>query len=120
MRRALGFTLIEVLIALAVLGIALAAAARATLAVTDGSMALRRHLAGGWVAQNRIANYTAMNTLPDTGTNEGVATQAGLEFVWRETVSETPNKAFRRVEVRVYPPNDANHADAVLVSYVSQ
>lgn len=119
MKPAHGFTLIEVLVALAVLGIALAAAVRATMAVSDGSLTLHRHLAGGWVAQNRLNGYVARGQFPDTGVNEGMESQAGLEFAWRETVSETPNKAFRRVEVRVFAPKQPEHADIVLIGYIA-
>ncbi|GAB3248387.1 type II secretion system minor pseudopilin GspI [Chitinimonas naiadis] len=120
MRQTRGFTLIEVLVALAVLGIALAAAVRATTAIADGSLALRRHLAGGWVAQNRLSTYLARGQFPDIGSSEGRESQAGIEFVWRETVSETPNKSFRRVEVRVSTPADTgDHADAVLIGYIA-
>ncbi|MGQ5523417.1 type II secretion system minor pseudopilin GspI [Chitinimonas sp. PSY-7] len=114
-----GFTLIEVLIALAVLGIALAAAVRATIAVSDGSQTLHRHLAGGWVAQNRLNNYIARRQFPEPGVSEGNEQQAGMDFAWRETVSATPNKSFRRVEVRVYEPNRPDHADIVLVGYIA-
>ncbi|QNM97700.1 type II secretion system minor pseudopilin GspI [Chitinimonas koreensis] len=119
MRRAAGFTLIEVLVALAVLGIALAAAVHATIAVTDGSLSLRRHLAGGWVAQNRLNGYIARGDFPDPGTSDGAETQAGMQFAWRETVSETPNKSFRRVEVRVHPPGNDAHADAIVVGFIA-
>lgn len=117
--KARGFTLIEVLVALAVIGIAMVASVRATIAVSDGSLTLRRHLAGGWVAQNRLNTYAANGRFPDPGTSEGKESQAGLDFVWRESVAETPNKAFRRVEVRVYAPTDNDHADAILVGFVT-
>lgn len=114
-----GFTLIEVLIALAVIGIAMAAAVRATIGVTDGTADLKRHLAAGWVAQNRLSTYLARNQFPPTGRNEGSEVQAGMPFSWREDVSDTPNRAFRRVEVKVFFGTQRDHADAVLVGYVA-
>ncbi|QDQ27973.1 type II secretion system protein GspI [Chitinimonas arctica] len=120
MKRQLGFTLIEVLIALAVIGIALAASVRATIVVSDGSMSLRRHLVGGWVAQNRINAYLASKDFPELGQHEGKTTQAGMEFFWREKVGALPNKSFRRVEVKVYPNEKSDHADAVLVGFIAR
>jgi general secretion pathway protein I len=116
--RGRGFTLIEVLVALAVLGIAMAAAVRATVSVTDGSLALRRHLAGGWVAQNRINEYIASGTFPDLGAHDTEAREAGLDFALHETVSETPDPSFRRVEVRASPIGQ-DHADAVIIGFVA-
>lgn len=113
-----GFTLIEVLVALAVLGIAMAAAVRATISVTDGSLTLRRHLAGGWVAQNRINYYVARSDFPALGVRDGEEQQAGLDFAWHETVSETPDRSFRRVEVQVTAPG-SSHADAVIIGFVA-
>lgn len=117
--KALGFTLIEVLVALAVIGIAMAAAVRATIGVVDGSIALRRHVAAGWVAQNRLNLYLARNEFPDVGSGEGNESQAGMDFTWRATVSETPNRAFRRVEIQVFPQGRFDHSDAVLVGFIA-
>lgn len=114
-----GFTLIEVLVALVVIGIAMAAAVRATMGVTDGSMELKRHLAAGWVAQNRISSLTARNDFPAIGSSEGTELQAGLLFTWRQDVSETPNRAFRRVEVKVFTGEQRQHADTVLIGYIA-
>ncbi len=92
-----GFTLIEVLVALAILAVALAAASRASLMMADSSSALRERLLAGWVAQNRLAELQARRAWPDPGTREGETEQAGLKLVWRETASPTQNRAFRRV-----------------------
>ncbi|MBV8657906.1 MAG: type II secretion system minor pseudopilin GspI [Burkholderiales bacterium] len=117
--RSRGFTLIEVLVALAVLGIAMAAAVRATMSVTDGSLQLRRHLVGGWVAQNRLNGYIARGEFPSIGVHDGTEQQAGMQFAWQETVSDTPNQSFRRVEIRVTEPNAGDHADTILIGYVA-
>ncbi|MDK2125847.1 type II secretion system minor pseudopilin GspI [Parachitinimonas caeni] len=113
-----GFTLIEVLVALAVLGIALAAAIRATSGVIDGSIDLRRHLAAGWVAQNRLASYAASSEWPDVGEREGREEQAGMQFTWHESVRETPDRSFRRVEIRV-KADGAQNDSATLVGFLA-
>lgn len=101
-----GFTLLEVLIALAILAVALAAAVRATSAATDSTGELKARLLAGWVAQNRLAEHIARRSFPAAGDNEGVAEQARTRFRWVETVSDTPNPAFRRIEIRVFAEND--------------
>jgi general secretion pathway protein I len=47
-----------------------------------------------------------------------VPESAGLDFTWHETVSETPDRNFRRVEVQVTKPGEA-HADAVIIGFIA-
>ena len=100
----MGFTLIEVLVALAILAIALAAAARAANVATDSAQETRLRTLATWIAQNRVAELTATKVFPSAGTIRGRGSMAGLEFEWRQVTSETPNAAFRKVEITVLRP----------------
>ncbi len=101
MRRATGFTLLETLVALAILAIALSAAFRAVGATTRSVGELRDRSLADWVAHNRLAELRASGRYPPLGRNEGRETQARTEFRWREDVRGTPNPLFRRVDVTV-------------------
>ncbi|MNC92357.1 putative type II secretion system protein I precursor [compost metagenome] len=57
--RQAGFTLIEVLVALAIVSIALLAALRAAGQGTTHAGDLRARLLAGWVAENRLAEHRA-------------------------------------------------------------
>lgn len=119
-RRLTGFTLIEVLVALAILAVALAAAVRSSSIAADGAIDLRERLAGTWVAQDRLAEYAARPLWPDIGTRGGSVEQAGMQFAWRETVTGTPNPRFRRVEVQVFAARAPEHAVTTLVGYATR
>lgn len=99
--RADGFTLLETLIALAIVAIALISALRAMGATVQSTAALREHTLASWVAQNRMATHRATTTWPAIGSYSGNAEQAGIRMRWEETVSGTPNALFRRIDVRV-------------------
>jgi len=99
--RSTGFTLLETLVALAILAIALSAAFRAVGATTLSAAGLRDRTLAGWVAQNRLAELRAGTRFPPMGRNEGQARQGRQTFLWREDVRSTPNPLFRRVDVTV-------------------
>jgi general secretion pathway protein I len=119
-RKARGFTLIEVLVALAILAVALAAASRASAMMAESSSALRERLLASWVAQNRLAELQARRAWPDAGTREGEVEQAGVKLIWRETTSATQNRAFRRIEISVAAAGRDGHALARLTGYLAR
>lgn len=115
-----GFTLIEVLVALVILAVALGAAVRAAGIATDGALDAKERLLGLWVAQNRLAAYTTGLPFPNTGERSGEETQFDTTFTWRERISETANPYFRRIEIKVYAPRNPDYAVAQLVSHVAR
>jgi general secretion pathway protein I len=117
MKPVRGFTLIEVLVALAILAVALAAVLRSASMAADGTLELKERLLATWIAQNRLAEYSARSHWPDVGTRAGNAEQGGVAFAWRETVTATPNPLFRRVEVQVYGPRTPERTTATLVGF---
>jgi len=115
-----GFTLVEVLVALAILATALAAASRVSVMMADSSAELRQRLLAGWTAQNRLAELQARRAWPGVGSRSGEAEQAGLKLTWRETVSTTPNPLFRRIEIRVGESGRDDYALAQLTGYLAR
>jgi general secretion pathway protein I len=113
-----GFTLVEVLVALAIVSIALMAALRAASQGTHAVGELRLRLFAGWVAENRLAEHRARGDWPALGIGRGTQSQGGVELAWREEVIATPNPAFRRVDVFVSAPAEESRALAHLVGFV--
>lgn len=95
-----GFTLIEVLIALAIFAVSLTAAVRVCNVATDTAREFRHRLLAGWVAENRLAEY-GLGRAPEVGERAGTAEQGGINFGWRERLS-TVEAPFPRIEVQVY------------------
>ena len=115
-----GFTLVEILVALAILAVALAAGMRAVAQSADGATLLKQRTLALWVAQNRLAVAQLASPWPALGLQDGDAEQAGARFAWRETVSGTPNPAFRKIEIVVADPAQSDYALARLTGYLGQ
>ena len=113
-----GFTLIEVLVALAIVAVALAAGMRAITQSADGASLLKAHTLALWVAENRLALAQLEDPAPPTGATQGDDMQAGVHFAWRRTVDASPNPSFRRVEIIVEQTDAPGYALARLVGYV--
>jgi general secretion pathway protein I len=111
-----GFTMIEVLVALAIIAVALAASLRAVGALATGEADLHRRLLAGWSADNELAQLRLSHTWPDIGTRTFDCSQGNLKLICTDRVSTTPNPIFRRVEVVVASPGiSGNLAQMVMV-----
>ncbi len=97
-----GFTLLEVLVALVIVGTALGASLRAVGSLTQNSSALRASMTATWSAENRLSQIRLAHEWPAFGKRSFACPQGDLQLVCEEEVVATPNPNFRRVEVSVF------------------
>ncbi len=97
-----GFTLLEVLVALFIVGTALGASLRAVGSLTQNSTDLRTSMMATWSAENRLASIRLAREWPSLGERDFECPQAELQLMCHERVIPTPNPSFRRVEVSVF------------------
>ena len=100
-RRGRGFTLIEVMVALAIVAITLGAGIKAAGALTGNSQRLADATAAQWCADNRLANLRLMNLTPPVGDTEFSCVELGLTYRGRLSVRPTPNPLYVNVEAQV-------------------
>ncbi len=96
-----GFTLIEVLVALAIVSIALIAGLQATMALTNNAQRQSDVLLAQICAENELVRLRLVRQLPPTGVATFQCEQAGRSFTGNLTVAPTPNPNFRRIDARV-------------------
>jgi general secretion pathway protein I len=100
-RTPAGFTLIEVLVALAVVAITLAAGAKAASALGDNALRLTDVTAAQWCAENQLATMKLMRQFPGVGDADFACNQLGRDYLGKVRVRPTPNPNFRRVDAQV-------------------
>ena len=101
-RGDLGFTLVEILVALAIVAIALAAGLQATNALTSNALRQSTVLLAHICAENELVRVRLSRQLPPIGDSSVACPQAGREFVVNLGVRPTPNPNFRRVDAHVF------------------
>jgi len=97
-----GFTLLEVLVALVIIGVALAAAMRGALSLTTAAEDTRYTMLATMVAENRLLELRLVRESLEVGQTSTPCAQADVEFECLQTVKSTPNPFFRRVELQVF------------------
>jgi len=111
-----GFTMIEVLVALAIIAVALAASLRAVGSLAVGESELHQRLLAGWSADNALAQLQLAHGWPPVGSTSFDCSQGNLQLMCTQRVSETPNPVFRRVDMLVSTPGrSGNLAEMVTV-----
>ena len=101
-----GFTLIEVLVALAIVAIGMAAVLEAMSSSANTVSYLRDKTLAEWVGLNQIATVRLQlqpQQIPPTGNTTGDMDFAGRSWHWRQEVTATDVKGIERIDVKVRP-----------------
>lgn len=101
-RPSRGFTLLEVLVALVIVGTALGAGLRAVGSLASNSAGLRASMMATWSAENRLVQIRLGREFPEIGKRTYPCAQGDLNLVCQEEVLVSPNPQLRRVEVSVF------------------
>jgi len=104
--KQLGFTLIEVIVALAIIAIGLAAAVKTVSSTTLNTTYLRDKSFSYWVAQNQLAEIESLNIPPPLGTSDGDEVLAGITWYWSRKVEKTEDPDTNRIELSVRKDRD--------------
>ena len=99
--RAAGFTLIEVLVALAIAAIGLAAVLSVVTHSTRNAIYFRDKTFASWIGQNKITAARLTITLPSLDKTSGELDYAGQSWKWEQTVIQTDVPGLRRIDVAV-------------------
>lgn len=98
-----GFTLIEVLVALAIVAVGMAALMGAMTSAADTTVYLRDKMFAEWIALNRVEEVRLQFRKPSKGKSNGEVEYAGRRWRWEQDILETEVPGLLRVDVKVRP-----------------
>ena len=102
-RREQGFTLIEMLVALAIFSLAALALLRLGGATATNSAALSDQALAGLVARNLAVETLTDPQPPAFGTSQGDVVNGGRRWRWTRTVARSPEARIQQIEIAVQP-----------------
>jgi general secretion pathway protein I len=102
-----GFTLIEVLVALAIVAMSVGALLGTLTSAASNISYLRDKTLAEWVALNRLAEIRTAELMPDPGNRTGSTAMGGMRWQWEQEVIELPIKGMWRIDVRARPTGEA-------------
>ena len=103
MRRIRGFTLLEVLVALAIFAVVAASVLSASARSLKTAARLEDKTFASWLADNRLQDMQLADTPPGEGREQGEETYAGRRWLWESEVQATSEPEMLRITIRVAP-----------------
>ncbi|HEY0942154.1 MAG TPA: type II secretion system minor pseudopilin GspI [Steroidobacter sp.] len=102
-RRLGGFTLIEVLVALVVVGLGMLAVIQTVSQTANTSFYMREKTLAHWIAMNKLTEVRLQPGPPPIDKSSDEVEMAGRDWRWTMEVKQTPVESIRRIEIRVRP-----------------
>ena len=124
MKRARGFTLLEVLVALAIFALVAASVLGVSARSLQTAARLEDKTLAMWIADNQLSEMQLAPSPPGAGDQQGQVDFANRQWAWQTSVIETSEPTMRRITIWV-ANRDANCGDikdraaATLVGFVS-
>ena len=116
-----GFTLLEVLVALAILAIVMGSLIKVADTYAFNAGYLQEKTLAQWIAENKAVEYQLQKEFPPVGTKEGMTEMAKVEWQWRVKVSTTEDRRLRRLDISVaHEYGELDTPITTLVAFVGQ
>lgn len=101
--RARGFTLVEVLVALAIVTLAMSALLGTLNSAAGTAGYLQDKTLAEWIALNQVSKTRLQSQVPSKGNSDGEVDYAGRKWKWKQNVDDMPIPGILKIEVQVRP-----------------
>jgi len=116
-----GFTLLEVMVALAIIAIALASLIKASGSHTYSAAYLKSKTLAHYVALNEVSKLQIEKSWPDLGSKQGDSEMVGVNWYWTREIEKTADESgnIRGLKFTVYQDEDRTRNLAVVQAFIA-
>lgn len=118
--RQAGFTLLEILVALAVLAMGLGAVIVTASQSTDNITYMKDKTLAHWVAMNKMTELQLEKNWPGVGIKTGDYEMADRDWRWEAKISDTEDQDVRRIDLNVYSAQEREQSLAYVMGYLGR
>ncbi|HHM04733.1 MAG TPA: type II secretion system protein GspI [Gammaproteobacteria bacterium] len=115
-----GFTLIEILVALAILATAVAAMVSGISNHINNAAYLQSRTLAHFVALNKFTELQVGGEFPGAGSRSGETLMAGRNWRWEVDISTTEDPDVHRLDIAVYSERGSENPLASMVAYLGR
>ncbi len=115
-----GFTLLEIIVALAIAAVGIAAVAKTTGGAAAVMQATEERMVAYWVADNRLAELRLSRAWPRASESDRTALMGGRTWHYREAIATTADPDLLRVDIEVYSDGEHEKLGASLFGYLAR
>lgn len=118
--RQRGFTLLEIMIALAVLAMGMGAVIVSASTTSSNLAYMKDKTLAHWVAMNKLTELQLDSTWPGVGVKTGDYEMASRDWRWEAKVSDTEDDDVRRVDINVFAQQGGQQSLAYVMGYLGR
>lgn len=115
-----GFTLMEVMVSLAVIAIALSALVKSSGVNTSNMGYIRDKTFAHWVAMNKATELNLNGAWVSPGRSNGTSKMASQEWHWTMIVSTTPNENIRKYDLEIRRDSQDENPLITVIGYLGK
>ena len=119
-RRVRGFTLLEVMVALAIVSIGLIAAFNGIIQMAHSVSTMRDRALADWIAMNQITEIRIGGEFPEVGNFDGDVFFGNRDWRWQAEISETGVTDLRRIDMSVAHIEQPDDPVTIMTGFVSR
>ena len=115
-----GFTLLEIIVALAVLAMGMGAVIVSASQSTSNLAYIKDKTLAHWVAMNKLTELQLEKDWPGVGVKTGDYEMASRDWRWEAKISGTEDEDVRRVDLNVYSVQETEQSLAYVMGYLGR